>query len=73
MASCRASPLITVASMPMECPVASWMPVLPAVKDAPRRMLPPPITTANCVPRAAACTVCRAMWSTSSIEMPRSP
>ncbi len=48
-ASCIASEFMTVASMPMWSPVTRSMPA--RASPAPRKMLPPPITTATCMPR----------------------
>ena len=45
-ASCRARPLITVASMPMWSAETRSMPW--ALSETPRKMLPPPTTAATC-------------------------
>jgi hypothetical protein len=52
IASCIASAFITVASMPMWSPVTRSMPA--AASPAPRKMLPPPMTTPIWMP--ARCT-----------------
>ena len=50
MASCIASEFITVASMPIWSAVTRSMPA--RASPAPRKMLPPPRTTATCTPGA---------------------
>src|SRR6476619_6987881 len=40
---------------------------------APRRILPPPMTSPISQPLSAACFTCRAICVTSSMPMPRSP
>src|SRR3990172_2830089 len=46
---------------------------LAEVNWATRRMFPPPSTMAIWVPSPAARAVCRAMWTTASMAIPRSP
>ncbi len=70
--SFRARPLMTVPSMPIVSAVAcSTLPSFASV--APRMMLPPPMTTASCVPTCAAIAISFAIFSSSSPSMPNCP
>ena len=62
---------MTVASMPIESPVACVMPCREIWE--PRMMLPPPTTIATCVPMEAASLIWRAIEWTSSMSMPVCP
>ena len=72
-ASDSASAFMTVASMPMLSAVARSMPR--ALAASPRKMLPPPMTTATSTPSRCTSTTSCAIWSATGGSMPyeRSP
>ncbi len=68
IASWSASPLMTVASIPMLSPVTRSIPCVAA--ETPRMMLPPPITIAISTPRRATSATSSAMRATTAGSMP---
>jgi hypothetical protein len=67
-ASCIARLFMTVASMPMWSPVTRSMPA--RARPAPRKMLPPPMTTATCTPSACSSWISSAMRRSIAGSMP---
>src|SRR5581483_7944381 len=67
-ASCSASALITVASMPMLSPATRSIPSVAAV--TPRKMFPPPMTMTICTPALCTATISSAIPARVSASMP---
>src|SRR6266513_661828 len=69
MASCRASAFMMVASIPMSSAVARSIPAAPGA--TPRKILPPPITTAISSPSAATWAISPTMRSIVARLIPK--